>query len=376
MGYGLRRASAAAAVFALGVLVLESSNPAAGLSRAPAGVDGDISAALRAIKADEARLRAVRLHASYKYSYTQANGKILQGGFVCNAVLEGVPVGKFRLNVLRQEFGVGNRVEVNSFYAAFNGDIFTHLLTAVNHGGRKWYPLEHGLISTRVPARAWNYFFYAGWSSTVYGFTTSIPKLPPVLPDFRRMRFSDYLRPGGGPKWSPTRVIAKWTSRAGVRLLRVRRIGQPLGQEDFYLDPSKAYAIVYYKHRDWRVVRGPNGQLRFLAGGPLVSTFRVEQFAEPAPGIFYPRKIVIKGYRKKKNGGAPVENSRDVLKISHIRVNAKARVRQRQFVVLFPRDTEVTDESTGKTVVIGGTPEQQRREIQRDLGKARAQTGR
>ncbi|GEM_PF-3367008 len=332
-----------------------------------------LSVALAAIRKQENTVRNIRLRADQTVQSIAAttNAPSTKSTFQCRAVFSGVPRGKFRVDVSREYFSGAKGKQIDVYAAAYNGNFSTYLLTMVGHGRHQWFRLDHGHVGGMPPRASSLYYDVTGWDFTIFGFTAALPNVGHGLPDYCDQRFSTFISPNQPHAPRPTRISFRWFATGGKRYLEVTRFGLPFGTDVFLLDPRKSYSILSGKHFGWLIRKSSDGSLRFLSGGPLLSSFRVRDFSEPIPGVFYPRRIKMRDYTVVHGKSALYSVGETV--ISDVVVNDPT-VNDDTFIVKFPRGAEVTDSSTGKTIIVGGTPKQQLREIQKAVGQAKAQS--
>jgi hypothetical protein len=334
-----------------------------------------IHSALAAISREEKALHCIALDALWQNEHYNGHGKVVKNLLVrSNVILVGVPSGKFRWMASDFYAWGSPGPTIERFESAFDGAVYTHLLVAVSHGNGRWFDFNQGSVATKPGPGGRLAYSFSGWDQTIFGFTSTVSKLP-GQPDFRRYLFSQYISPTGQPKIEDAPAITvspEWVKRAGHRLLDVTRVGG-LGVVRFYLDPKKGYAIRYFSQRTWRAKKKPGGGYLLLTGGPLCERFTASKFKEILPGTFFPQLISGESYRSHPRPGEPRWNVKSTLHISQIRVNSAVHLRKGMFVVTFPRGAQVTDARTGKTIIVGGTLKQQMEEIEKAVGKERSQ---
>jgi hypothetical protein len=270
------------------------------------------------------------------------------------AVFDGLPQGMFRADVSLEKIVVNSHPSiVDSFSAAYNGRVGTYLRTAVaNAGSTKLFAYNHGRISWRMPQERNMVDSATGWYATVFGFTGDIPYGSRPTP-----RFSEFISPGQ----KGAALSAEWAQWKGKRYLRVTRVGPPLGKDVILLDPRRAFSIARWDHYGWRALPNAAGHIFLVAGKRLQSRLDVRGFVEPAPGIFYPKKIISTGFTP------PMSVS---IKISKVTIN-DPKVNADTWVLKFPRGALIQDKATGRYIRIGGTPQQQLKEIEAAVKAAR-----
>lgn len=337
---------------------------------------GPLKAAIAAIRFQENALRNIRVVASAQtWQAESAKAKLVPSGSVkLTSLYDGLPRGKFLIRVYRDTALWANGkgpLSFSTFILGYDGRVGTFLQTAggtPNHRALS----DDGRIMGRNPLSLYGYLDYDdGWAESIFGFTSFPEFAPPYHLQYRR--FSAYIA-AGQPL---TTIRARLVMKRGVRLLRVTRVGPPLGKDVFFLDPKRGYSIVRHyfygftarRGPDGKVLEAPNGRAILVPGTHLRSEFRVEGFFEPRPGVFFPKRIVRLGFAW-WTGDSTKTVAKAEITISKVSVNL-AKVNDRSYDVAFPRGAAVVDASTGQRVVIGGTPAQQAAEIRKAVEAAR-----
>jgi hypothetical protein len=349
--------------------------PAAGHLRDP------LKSAIAAIKFQENAVHNIRVASfSRNWQVGNAGARMISAGEVRSVALyDGLPRGKFLIRVLRDVAPWSNGkgpFSLREFVVGFDGRVGTFLQTVDGTPKREALD-EDGLLMGRNPLYLYGYLdIDNGWAESVFGFTSFPEFIPPYHLQYRR--FSAFISPG-----QPlTTVRARWVRVRGGRLLRVTRVGPPLGKDVFLLDPRHDYSIERYyfygfttrKGPDGRVIRAPNGSDRLFPGTRRQSEFRVTGFFQPRPGVFFPKRISRLGFAWWKNNGTGVV-ARTEITISKVSVNVH-EAKGGAYDVAFPIGASVIDTSTGQRIIVGGTLNQELREIHHAVGAARAAASR
>lgn len=319
-----------------------------------------LNIALKAIRFQENSIRNIRIRAAFQ-GWSIKNGKTIPGTQVNSvSVYDGLPRGKFRIQVSRQVSnwtnGAGRRY-LSAYIVAYNGEIGTFLQT-ITGTPRKRGIISDGTISGTRPARAVGYLYSdTGWAESIFGFTAVLR--------FEQPRFSKFLLQG--QKF--TTVDTRWIHWKGEKVLRVVRIGPPYGKDVFLLDPRHGYSIVRRSFYGYTISRAPDGKVLFKPGKMLRSCFQVNGFFQPSPGIFFPRQITIRNFRPGV-AGEPIASGVCRINISKVSVNL-LNINEGTFMVAFPRNASVRDKSTGMWINVGGTARQQQKEIRGAIAAAR-----
>ncbi len=273
------------------------------------------------------------------------------------ATYDGLPRGKFRANVPYDHtlwVGGPTPIAADRYLVAYNGRFGTYLETYAGEPKNE-QPFDHGKVTTGMPRIRRSVDAFSGWNMSVYGLTADLVAK-------YRVRFSAYIKPN--QKWAWVR--AKKEERHGRQYVQVTRVGDPWGKEVFLLDPRHGYSIARETSYGWLAKRTPTGGIFLVPGTQVSGYFVATNFTEPAPGVFYPGRLVIKTFDRR------VKRFRRKAIIEVLKVTANnLNFSESRYVIRFPRGSIVTDEATGKRVQIGGTPKQQLREIERDVRKAR-----
>ncbi|MGC8624272.1 MAG: hypothetical protein ACP5VQ_03275 [Phycisphaerae bacterium] len=270
---------------------------------------------------------------------------------------DGLPYGKFRAEVPRDwTLWTGGPIPVSAdrYMVAYNGRFGTYLKTYVG-SPKKEVPFNHGYISGNMPALRGGVDASSGWWESLYGFTSN-------LSSKYRIRFSAYIRLGQKWAW----VHARWIRWRGKKYLQVTRVSDPWGKYVFLLDPRREFSISCIEDYGWLPRETPAGRLYVVPGTQIQGYSRVTGFFEPVPGVFYPKQIKGKAFDKS------MKRFRTDLTIavSKVTVNDPA-VNDSTYVIQFPRGAIVRDLVTNKVTRIGGTPQHQLEELERDVGRAR-----
>ncbi len=265
----------------------------------------------------------------------------------------GLPWGKFRADVRKDHAiwsGGPHPVAADRYMVAYNGRFGTYLETYAGWPKHQ-QPFNHGKVTAHMPKIRSSIDAFSGWDLSIYGFTA-------VLSPQYRVRFTAYIKPNQQWAW----VAAKKVMRHGRQYVQVTRVGDPQGKEVFLLDPRHGYSIARETLYGWRAMKSSTGHIFVVPGTQAKGYFVATGFTEPAPGIFFPGHIVINTF----DPGIKAFRRKAVINIQKVTAN-RPGFREGRYVIRFPRGAIVTDEATGERVRIGGTPQQQMHQIERQL---------
>jgi len=335
-----------------------------------------LSVAIRAIRGQEDAVRSICYRSNYiAYGvYGKKGGLVLSEKLTAKSIYDGLPRGRYRIEVLRDNARWTDGLSpftVNIYAYAYNGRVSTYLKTG-SGTAQKMASIALGAVSGRIPrAVALGLYRQTGWNTSIFGFTSNHP-------GSRHPRFSAYINPtqksvrlkypveGEGAVQRVPTVRASWEVWHHKRYLRVVRIGI-LATRIFLLDPRKAYSISAYRATDWAVENA--------AGGPTIrpqgfveGKLDVDGFYQPVPGVFFPQSVRAAGFARE--GGKVTEVAKWSVAFSRVQVNGPA-VTGDTYLIAFPRGAVVHDIDTGQSLQIGGTTQQQLREIERAVRAAR-----
>jgi hypothetical protein len=337
---------------------------ACGICRAADIPSGPLKAAIAAIRFQEEAVHNIRIAASAQtWQLNKARTKMVPAGGVKSASLyDGLPRGKFLIRVYRDTAPWSNgkgSFSFSTFALGYDGGVGTFLQT-VDGTLKHRYPIDDGRVMGRNPLSLYGYLDYDdGWAESIFGFTSFPEFVPPYHMQYRR--FSAYLATG-----QPlTRIRARFVIERGTKLLRVTRVGPPLGKDVFFLDPKHGYSIVRYdfygftprKGPNGNVMRAPNGRDILVPGTHPHAEFRVAGFLEPRPGVFFPKRITRLGFAWWTRNSSKIVMKTSIT-ISKVSVNVP-KVNDRSYEVAFPRGAVIIDVSTGRKFIIPGTPDPQ-----------------
>ena len=147
-------------------------------------------------------------------------------------------------------------------------------------------------------------------------------------------------------------------------------ITTPTGKHVLFLDPTKACSIVRELVYPWLPKRAPSGKFeRYGVLGTTPSEIStVSGLWEPRPGVYYPKRVTTKTFDGPRSPSAP--DAVLTVRVSRVRLNSR-RNATLAYVVDFPAGATVTDEATGEVFDVGGTPQQQMKQIEKAVAAAR-----
>lgn len=333
----------------------------------PQSSDKLLLRAASAVRKQERAVRNIRF-SSFSVGKFWAGAKLgmmSSGGTRFRATHDGLPLGKCRITVQRQLSPWTNGAAAfyaSAFGVAYNGRVGTFLQT-MSGTPKKMSPAGWGHICGHMPRNIVE-LDDGAWNSSIFGYTST-------LHFGNHPRFSAYISPGqklikarvqmpAGLRYLPV-LRAGWKYLGGVRCLRIVRFG-PMGKAAFFLDPLKGYSILQCDWYGWAAKRGKDGKVSLAPNKWVRTQFRVEAFSEPLGGVFFPQRVAYKSFVPRSRGERASLFSTGLLTVSHVRVN-DPKVNARTYVIAFPRGTMLTDSDTGQVVQIGGSPQQQLKEI-------------
>jgi hypothetical protein len=150
------------------------------------------------------------------------------------ALYDGLPRGKFLIRVFRDIAPWSNGkgpFSFSTYMLGYDGRVGTFFRTVDGTPQHKGIA-EDGWVMGKNPLYLYGYLDCDnGWAESIFGFTSFPEFIPPYHLQYRR--FSAFLATG-----QPlTTIRARFVVRQGNKLLRVTRVGPPLGKDVFLLDP-------------------------------------------------------------------------------------------------------------------------------------------
>ncbi|MHB1766790.1 MAG: hypothetical protein ACYCUV_02930 [Phycisphaerae bacterium] len=333
---------------------------------ATTGPQGKIlNAVMRGLKLQQQAVGNIKLTAVSKH--LGWNGKTIApeaGPTDVTAVL--TPGGRFRLHVHDLFGGYNPILQRNFSYGevvcdlAYNGRVGTAYTEKSGRLGNVQL-IKIGSVSGGPPPIAAGYYRGdTGWAFTVWGILT-ILDFDHHAPAYRRATLLEFLQ-------KPPR-LAKISARF-VRSPRGRRLVALTvrwqSEDIILLDPRRDFAVLGDRQYFAIPPKVPGGKIR--REPKLTDFFTVTSFWHPAKSVYYPKHVVTVSYARKIRASGPIEKT--ILHVTAFRVN-DPKVGAKTFIVHFPVGATVTDESTGRTYRIGGTPGQQITVIKRAVAAAR-----
>lgn len=335
-----------------------------------------LSTAIRAIRKQEDAVRNISYTSAYcAYgTYSGKTGLVLSEKLNADSTYDGLPRGRYRIEVLRDlaRWTDGPApFSVNIYASAYNGRVSTFLKTG-SGTAKALASVAVGAVGGRIPrTTTLGLYRQTGWNASIFGFTSNIP-------GNGHPRFSTYISPtqksvrvkypveGEGTVLRVPTVRASWKLWHRKRYLRVVRIGY-YRTEVFLLDPRKGFSISGYRSIGWTGKKTAQG-IVVTPQTFVGAKFSVDGFYQPVPGVFFPRSVRAAGFARE--GGKVTEVAKWSVAFSHVQVNGPA-VTGDTYVIAFPRGAVVHDMDTGQSLQIGGTTQQQLREIERAVRAAR-----
>jgi hypothetical protein len=132
------------------------------------------------------------------------------------------------------------------------------------------------------------------------------------------------------------------------------------------LDPNRNFAVV--GDQQFFAVPPKHPGLKASWETRPEDTITVKRFWQPAPGVYYPKRVVGVTYLPSLSWTIPAMKA--IMNITRVHLN-DPKVSASTFVVHFPRGATVMDGSTGQEIQIAGTPQQQMRAIEKAVASAR-----
>ena len=287
--------------------------------------------------------------------------------------LENIPAGRFRVNVTKEvdrAVGGPSPYYVQSYEGAFDGRIakmFTSRSGALGH------PLINphaGMIWGKAPRELTMLRGGVGWTATIFGVPLEIN--PPVGGHHASCPPLSHLLATPWGKWSTQCAIVR--GQGGKEWYELSRYF-PRGRFVLRLDPRKGFSMVRLTQFYWHV--DPKHLPKRGTFPPLLKhparVVVASRFLEPVPGVFYPQRIVETVYGLILPHPGPI--AINTVKVLRVLVNQPA-AKLGNYRIAFPLGTRVTDGSTGQVIHIGGTPQQQMKEINKAVTAAATQPAR
>lgn len=335
-----------------------------------------LSTAIRAIRRQEDIVRNIRYTSAYiAYgTYSGQTGLVLSQKLNAQSVYDGLPRGRYRIEVFsdvaRWTDGLAP-FSVNIYASAYNGRVSTFLKTG-SGTAQAMASIAVGEVGGRIPrTTTLGLYRQTGWNASVFGFTSNIP-------GNSHPRFSAYISPtqktvglkypveGEGKVLRVPTIRASWKVWHHKRYLQVVRIGY-YRTEIFLLNPRCGFSISGCRSIGWTGKRTARGIV--VMRQPFVGAkFDVSGFYQPVPGVFFPKSAKFAGFTRE--GGKVAEVAKWSVAFSRVQVNDPA-VTGGTYVITFPRGAVVRDTDTGESLQLGGTAQQQLREIERAVRVAR-----
>jgi|GEM_PF-6771381 len=285
--------------------------------------------------------------------------------------------GRFRMHVHSVSGGynilapaglhLSRRFMAMDYAAAYNGRVGTFFIVRSGYVG-KLSPPQTGQVNGGPPPVALNDLRWTGRSFSIWGLPQSLDwAAVPNRPAYQEEGLLDFLEnPPPGAQISAKFIHAQaGHSKAVLTIIW-------LSKDIIELDPKLNFSVL--RDKRYFVVRPPqkpNGRVHWESKPEYI--FTAAGFWNPAPGVYYPKKIVDDLFVPRIQPAGPV--TENVLIIKKVRVNDPG-VGANTFVLHFPAGTQVTDESTGQVIHIASTPQQQMKAIGRDVRVVRKQIAR
>lgn len=323
---------------------------------------------IRGLRKQEAGVRNMRVWATTKYSQLNKDGKRFQDGGQTRLAAVYARGGRFSMRVHDVTGGylilirLDSPYMVSSYLATYNGRVGMTYNLKAGYLGRV-HPQRTGTISGRPPRLGLSEGRWTGRTFSTWG-------LPQLLdwdashnpPAYQQMTLLDFLE---HPPHK-TAITAHWAAdQSGRRVAVLTIIWQ--SKDVIVLDPARNFSLVQdrqYFAAGWPPL--PPGPVRWQTRPG--TAFTVTGFWQPAPGVYYPKSVEDEFYAFKISKDRPVD--KNIVNVTRVLVN-DPKVNSGTFVIHFPMGATVTDESTGQVIHIGGTPQQQMKEIDKAVAAAR-----
>lgn len=284
--------------------------------------------------------------------------------------------GRFRMHVHSVSGGynilapvglhLSRRFMAMDYVAAYNGRVGTFYNIKAGYVG-KVSPSQTGQVSGEPPPVAVDDLRWTGRSYSIWGLPQSLDWAAiPNQPGYQEMSLLNFLENPPPNSHISAKFVHVQSGHPKVVLTVTW-----LSRDIIELDPKLNFSVLWDKrYFAERPPQKPNGRVRWHSTPG--NTFRVIGFWNPAPGVYYPKKIVDNFFLRRIRFLGPV--TQNTLIIKKVSVN-DPKVDANTFVFHFPTGTVVTDEATGQILHIGGTPQEQMQAIEKDAKLARKQFG-
>ena len=260
--------------------------------------------------------------------------------------------------VARRSFSWGE----TTYSVAYNGRVGT-----VYHGKSGRLGLARashtGAVSGRWPQMAQGLTWDSGWFYSIWG----LPEMfdwasrDPQHGQYLHITLLQFLKhpPHGAA------ISAKLASGNGARRAVLLTVAWE-SKDVVRLDPSRNFAVV--GDQQFFAVPPKHPGLKASWETRPEDTFTVTRFWQPAPGVYYPKRVVGITYLPSLSWTIPALKA--IVNVTRVHIN-DPKVSASTFIVHFRPGATVMDESTGQEIQIGGTPEQQMRAIEKAVASAR-----
>ena len=282
--------------------------------------------------------------------------------------LENIPGGRFRVNVTKEvdrAVGGPSPYDVQSYKGAFDGRVAEMLIVRAGPLGRPYINPRAGTLWGRAPRELTMLRGCVGWTATIFGVPLQIN--PPA--DGHRATYPPLSHLLATP-WGRWRTHCEIMRRPGGKQWYELSRYFPQGKFVLRLDPRRGFSMVrlaeFYWHFD------PKHPPKHGMFPPLFKhparVVVASRFCQPTPGLFYPQRIVETVYGLVLPQPGPI--AINTVRVLRVMVNQPA-AKLGSYRMTFPLRTRVTDGSTGQVIHIGGTPDQQMKEIDKAVAAAR-----
>ena len=269
------------------------------------------------------------------------------------ATFDGHPQGRYRFftrRVLRLCLnGDGPYFKQQSYSAAYNGRVGTYLKT-LDGPVNKPFKVLAGRVSGWPPKGSRMFRNLSGWTFSIFGY-------PAQISGYDHERLSQII--ANPPKEFSVTAAAKHAKAGRARV--VLTITNRALRRVLVLTPERGYSIIaesLYLRSPPMASSHKNINRGTLSKRPC-AVFRVRSFWGPTDGVWFPRSVTARTYTP--DGRL---RSEFFLHVTKVRLN-NPDVNADTYVVHFPVGATVLDESTGRSIHVGGTPRQQMKAIER-----------
>jgi hypothetical protein len=267
------------------------------------------------------------------------------------ATFDGLPQGRYRFfarRVLRLcPNGAGPHFKQQSYSAAYNGRVVTYLKT-LDGPVNKPFKVLVGRVSGWKPKAGRVFRNLSGWTYSIFGY-------PAQISEYERL--SQII--AAPPKGFSVTAAAKHAT--GGRAKVVLTITNEALRIVLVLAPERGYSIIagalYLRSPPMASIHSDINR-GTLSKKPF-AVFRVRSFWEPTDGVWFPRSVTASTYTPDGH-----LRSEFFLHVTKVRLN-NPEVNADTYVVHFPVGARVLDESTGRSIHVGGTPRQQVKAIEK-----------